>query len=115
MLRITTLAATVAVALTGTATAQTPAWKPDKVIKAVVPFGAGSATDGIARIVLDEVGKQLGQSIVVENRVGASGTIGANSVAKADPDAVAMARSAAILFSFILIAPLGCLISFNKL
>ena len=86
MLRIATFAATVAVALTGAATAQTPAWKPDKVIKAVVPFGAGSATDGIARIVLDEVGKQLGQSIVVENRVGASGTIGANSVAKADPD-----------------------------
>jgi tripartite-type tricarboxylate transporter receptor subunit TctC len=85
MLRIATLAATLAIALVGSASAQT-AWKPDKPIKAVVPFGAGSATDGIARIVLDEVGKQLGQTIVVENRVGASGTIGANAVAKADPD-----------------------------
>jgi len=81
-----TLAATAALALTGVASAQTSAWKPDKVIKAVVPFGAGSATDGIARVVLDEVGKQLGQTIVVENRAGASGTIGANAVAKADPD-----------------------------
>jgi tripartite-type tricarboxylate transporter receptor subunit TctC len=85
MLRIATLAATLAVALVGSASAQTT-WKPDKPIKAVVPFGAGSATDGIARIVLDEVGKQLGQTIVVENRAGASGTLGANSVAKADPD-----------------------------
>ena len=86
MLRMITLAATAALALTGVASAQTSAWKPDKVIKAVVPFGAGSATDGIARVVLDEVGKQLGQTIVVENRAGASGTIGANAVAKADPD-----------------------------
>src|SRR5688572_6678960 len=86
MLRTITLAATAAIALTGVAVAQTAPWKPDKAIKAVVPFGAGSATDGIARIVLDEVGKQLGQTIVVENRVGASGTIGANAVAKADPD-----------------------------
>lgn len=85
MLRIATLAATLAVALAGSASAQTT-WKPDKPVKAVVPFGAGSATDGIARIVLDEVGKQLGQTIVVENRAGASGTIGANAVAKADPD-----------------------------
>jgi tripartite-type tricarboxylate transporter receptor subunit TctC len=86
MLRIFSLAAAAAVAMTGAVSAQTAPWKPDKVIRAVVPFGAGSATDGIARIVLDEVGKQLGQSIVVENRVGASGTIGANAVAKADPD-----------------------------
>lgn len=86
MLRTLTLAVSAALVLTGGAFAQGSSWKPDKPIKAVVPFGAGSATDGIARIVLDEVGKQLGQTIVVENRVGASGTIGANSVAKADPD-----------------------------
>jgi len=86
MLRILTLAVTAALALTGHAFAQNTTWKPDKPIKAVVPFGAGSATDGIARIVLDEVGRQLGQTIVIENRAGASGTIGANSVAKADPD-----------------------------
>lgn len=86
MLRTITLAAAAAMALTAGAAAQTAPWKPDKPIKAVVPFGAGSATDGIARIVLEEVGKQLGQTVVVENRVGASGTIGANAVAKADPD-----------------------------
>jgi tripartite-type tricarboxylate transporter receptor subunit TctC len=61
-------------------------WPKDKPIKAIVPFGAGSSTDIIARLVLDQVSKQIGQSIVVENRPGASGTIGSAAVAKADPD-----------------------------
>ncbi len=86
MLRIITLAVTAALAFTGGAFAQGSSWKPDKPIKAVVPFAAGSATDGIARIVLDEVGRQLGQSVVIENRAGASGTLGAQIVAKSDPD-----------------------------
>ena len=61
-------------------------WPKARPIKAIVPFGAGSSTDIIARIVLDEVGKQIGQTFVPENRAGASGTIGANAVAKSDPD-----------------------------
>jgi tripartite-type tricarboxylate transporter receptor subunit TctC len=89
-LAVPALAVTAAIALTGTAFAQGSAWKPDKPVRAIVPFGAGSATDGIARIVLDEVGKNLGQTIVVENRVGASGTIGASQVAKADPDGLTL-------------------------
>jgi len=61
-------------------------WPSKQPIKAVVPFSAGSATDVIARSVFDQVSKQVGQTIVVENRVGAGGTIGANAVAKAEPD-----------------------------
>lgn len=59
---------------------------PAKPITAVVPLGAGSASDIIARVVMDQVSKQVGQPVVVENRPGAGGTIGANAVAKSAPD-----------------------------
>ena len=52
----------------------------------VIPLTAGSATDVMARIVFDEVSKQLGQPFVIENRPGAGNSIGMNAVAKADPD-----------------------------
>jgi tripartite-type tricarboxylate transporter receptor subunit TctC len=65
------------------ATAQT--W-PARQIRAIIPFGAGSATDVIPRIVFDELAARLGQPIIVENRGGAGGTIGAAAVAKAEPD-----------------------------
>src|SRR5436190_16818841 len=55
-------------------------------VTVVVPLGAGSATDVIARIVMDQVGKQVGQTFVIENRPGAGGTIGAGTVAKSAPD-----------------------------
>ena len=69
--------------LSGSAVAQT--W-PSKPIRIIVPFSAGSGTDIIARTVAEQLSSQLGQSIVVENRVGAGGTIGVGAVAKADPD-----------------------------
>jgi tripartite-type tricarboxylate transporter receptor subunit TctC len=59
---------------------------PSKPIRAIIPFGAGSATDVIPRIVFDELSARLGQPIIVENRGGAGGTIGAAAVAKSDPD-----------------------------
>lgn len=59
---------------------------PNKPIRVVVPFSAGSGTDIIARTVMEQLSQQLGQPIVVENRVGAGGTIGIGSVAKSDPD-----------------------------
>ena len=59
---------------------------PSKPIRAIIPFGAGSATDVIPRIVFDELSARLGQPIIVENRGGAGGTIGATAVAKAEPD-----------------------------
>ena len=61
-------------------------WPTKQPIKVIVPFSAGSATDVIARNVFDQVSKQIGQTIITENRVGAGGTIGAGAVAKADPD-----------------------------
>jgi tripartite-type tricarboxylate transporter receptor subunit TctC len=65
------------------ATAQ--AW-PTRPIRAMIPFSAGSTIDIIGRLVLDPLSTQLGQTIVVENRGGAGGTIGTATVAKADPD-----------------------------
>jgi len=59
---------------------------PEKPIRMVVPFSAGGFTDILARKVAEEMSTRLGQPIIVENRVGASGTIGANYVAKAAPD-----------------------------
>jgi len=59
---------------------------PSKPIRAVVPVGAGSSTDIVHRIVLEQLSLQLGQPVVVENRVGAGGTIGSALVAKAAPD-----------------------------
>jgi len=59
---------------------------PARNITVIVPLGAGSASDIVARVVMDQVGKQLGQNAIVENRPGAGGTIGANLVAKAAPD-----------------------------
>jgi tripartite-type tricarboxylate transporter receptor subunit TctC len=59
---------------------------PNRPIRAIVPFAAGSATDIVARAFADKMSAVLGQSIVIENRPGANGMIGANAVAKADPD-----------------------------
>ena len=61
-------------------------WPARQPIKIIVPFTAGSATDIAARTVFDQVGRQLGQSFVFENRGGAGTTLGASMAAKADPD-----------------------------
>jgi tripartite-type tricarboxylate transporter receptor subunit TctC len=67
------------------ATAHAEIW-PARPIKAIIPFGAGSATDVVPRLVFDRLSAELGQPIVVENRVGAGGTLGTAAVVKADPD-----------------------------
>ncbi|MDF3835576.1 tripartite tricarboxylate transporter substrate binding protein, partial [Cupriavidus basilensis] len=61
------------------------AW-PAHMIKFVVPFTAGGANDLVARAAADAVGKRLGQTVVIENRPGAGGVIGADYVAKSKPD-----------------------------
>jgi tripartite-type tricarboxylate transporter receptor subunit TctC len=74
-----------AVLLAGTSAAISQAW-PTRSIQTISPFTAGNANDIVARIVLDQVSKQIGQSFVIENRPGGGGTLGASVVAKADPD-----------------------------
>jgi tripartite-type tricarboxylate transporter receptor subunit TctC len=64
-------------------TAQT--W-PSRTLRFVVPFPAGSSPDVTARIVAGKLGDQLGQTVMIENRTGAAGIIGADIVAKASPD-----------------------------
>ncbi|HVX79464.1 MAG TPA: tripartite tricarboxylate transporter substrate binding protein [Bradyrhizobium sp.] len=78
------------------AAAHAETW-PSRLIKATIPFGAGSATDVVPRLVFDRLSKELGQSIVVENRPGAGGTVGTAFVAKADPDGYSiLAHSSAL-------------------
>jgi tripartite-type tricarboxylate transporter receptor subunit TctC len=61
------------------------AW-PTKTVRIVVPFAAGGATDVVARLLAQKLGETWGQSVVVENRAGAGGNIGADVVAKSPPD-----------------------------
>ena len=59
---------------------------PDRPITMIVPFPPGGGTDTVARPIADALGKDLGQSVVVENKAGAGGAIGAGAAAKAKPD-----------------------------
>src|SRR5499425_3824646 len=65
---------------------QAQAWPTRQPIRVIVPLTAGSAIDIVARLVFEQVAKQIGQTVVIENRPGASQTLGAGAVAKADPD-----------------------------
>ncbi|MGE8567954.1 MAG: Bug family tripartite tricarboxylate transporter substrate binding protein [Achromobacter sp.] len=77
-------AATLAVSLTGAATAQ--GGYPDHPVRLIVPFPPGGTSDVVGRIFAEALGKQLGQTVVVENRGGAGGTVGTRAVASAAPD-----------------------------
>ncbi len=68
------------------AAAQEAAWPTRQPITLIVPFGPGSSPDTMARAVAEEAGKTLGQTIVVQNRAGASGNLGTDLIAKAKPD-----------------------------
>jgi len=61
-------------------------WQPNRTIKMICPFPAGGGTDQIARIVAQQLTKRLGQQVVVENRGGANGGLGAQELMRAEPD-----------------------------
>ena len=66
--------------------AQAQNW-PDRPIRLIVPFPAGSTADVISRLLVQSLNERLGQQVVIENRPGASGSIGADITAKATPTA----------------------------
>lgn len=83
-MKLKTVLAAAAAIWTLSVTAQTS--YPTKPIKAIVPFAAGSATDQIGRAFAAKMSETLGQTIVVENKAGVNGMLGADAVAKSAPD-----------------------------
>jgi tripartite-type tricarboxylate transporter receptor subunit TctC len=59
---------------------------PTRAVKVIVPFGAGSTPDAVARLVADKLQQKLGHPFVIENKPGASGNTGTDAIAKAEPD-----------------------------
>jgi tripartite-type tricarboxylate transporter receptor subunit TctC len=84
------LALLVFVATTAPSLAQSEANYPDRPVRLIVPFPAGSATDIVSRVMAQKFSAKLGQQFVVENRAGASGNLGADVIAKSSPDGYTM-------------------------
>lgn len=76
----------------GFAVAQAQAY-PNKTVRLVVPFAPGGTTDLLARVMSEKMGSALGQTVIVENKAGAGGAIGAAEVAKASPDGYVLLMS----------------------
>lgn len=86
----TALAATLAVAALAAATPAAADWTPDRPLRIVSPYAAAGTNDLLARLMAQKLGERLGKSIVVENRAGANGIIGAEYVAKMPGDGYTM-------------------------
>lgn len=84
--RFSHLAAWAAVALTCVSAPAFAQTYPNKVIKLQVPFAPGGTTDIVARVISEPLGKVLGQVVVVENRAGGGGIVGATETARSSPD-----------------------------
>jgi len=92
--KLAALAAALAlIVVAPTARAQIAAAYPDKSVRLVVPFAAGGALDVVARIVGQKLTETWGRQIVIDNRLGAGGNIGAEFVAKAPPDGYTLLMS----------------------
>jgi len=86
LLPIVVLGASVALAATLGSTMVRAQSYPTKNITVIIPFAGGSASDVVARILFDRMSKNMGQTIIVENRPGAGGNSGTGAAAKATPD-----------------------------
>jgi tripartite-type tricarboxylate transporter receptor subunit TctC len=87
-----TLLAFVLAALPANAQTSSSSW-PTRTVKLIVPFGAGSTPDIIMRVIADHLRTKLGQNFIVENKPGASGNLGTDAVAKAEPDGYTLGLS----------------------
>ena len=90
--RVVTLGVLLSVCLGVAAQAQN---YPDRPIRLIAPFPAGGLADVLARAVGDEISRTLGQPVIVENRAGAGGNIGADAVAKSTPDGYTLLMTSA--------------------
>ncbi|PZW44906.1 tripartite-type tricarboxylate transporter receptor subunit TctC [Humitalea rosea] len=94
MRRRTLLASLTPLLLAAPARAQAP-WSPDRAIRLVVPFAPGGSQDVLGRLLAQAAGPLLGQQVLVENRAGAGGVVGADAVARAAPDGYTLLLSTA--------------------
>jgi tripartite-type tricarboxylate transporter receptor subunit TctC len=89
-----------AISISATAVAEN--W-PSRPVLMVSPYSPGNATDIVGRIVLEQVGQQLGQPFVIENRAGAGGVVGVASVTRADPDGYTLLLSSSSMASGVIL------------
>jgi len=86
-------------ALVGAATAAGAAGYPDRPVRMIVPFTPAGATDMLARLVGERLGAKLGQSVVIDNRAGAGGNVGAEIAARAAPDGYTLLMGPASIYA----------------
>ena len=84
--RRTLLIAAIGSALASMATGASAQAYPSKPVRLVVPFAPGGTTDIVARVVSEKIGAALGQTMIVENKAGGGGSVGATEIARAAPD-----------------------------
>src|SRR5271154_5397380 len=76
---------------------------PNRPILTISPFAAGNANDILARIVLDQAGRDIGQPFVLENRPGGGGIVGVAAVTRADPDGYTLLLSSSSMSSAVIL------------
>src|SRR5436305_10255696 len=87
MRRLSAVAVCIAISLVAALlSSRAQEWPSRQPIRVIVPLSAGSAIDLVARVVFEQISMQIGRTVVIENRPGASQTLGAGAVAKAEPD-----------------------------